>query len=178
MTYAVAEAHDAAYDRIALPAAGEAAQLREGGLVYKTIVLAYDGSESGQRALLDCQEIGQWSQARLHLVAVMPPPIAMVAVDAWALSPTAESDEKAHYQSVLDAGLQRLRDAGLEAQGRVVMGNAVDEIVRVAAAVQANLIVLGHKHLESWAERWWRGASVSQSLIEYAPCSVLIVIQP
>ena len=46
------------------------------------------------------------------------------------------------------------------------------------AAVQANLIVLGHKHLESWAERWWRGASVSQSLIEYAPCSVLIVIQP
>ena len=146
--------------------------------MYKTIVLAYDGSESGQRALLDCQEIGQWSQARLHLVAVMPPPIAMVAVDAWALNPSAENDEKAHYQSVLDAGLQRLRDTGLEVQGRVVMGNAVDEIARAAAAVQADLIVLGHRHLDSWAERWWRGTSVSQSLIEYAPCSVLIVIRP
>jgi nucleotide-binding universal stress UspA family protein len=150
----------------------------EESAVYKTIVLAYDGSEAGQRALLDCQEIGQWSQARLHLVAVMPPPIAMVAVDAWALNPTAESDEKAHYQSVLDAGLRRLRDAGLEAQGRVVMGNAVDEIVRVAGVEHADLIVLGHKHLDSWAERWWRGASVSKSLIEFAPCSVLIVIRP
>ncbi len=146
--------------------------------MYKTIVLAYDGSESGQRALLDCQEIGQWSQARLHLVAVMAPPIAMATVDAWALNPSAESSEKAHYQAVLDAGLQRLRDSGLEAQGRVVVGNAVDEIARAAAAVQADLIVLGHKHLESWAARWWRGASVSQSLIEYAPCSVLIVIRP
>jgi nucleotide-binding universal stress UspA family protein len=147
-------------------------------IVYKTIVLAYDGSESGQRALLDCQEIGQWSQARLHLVAVMAPPMALVAVDAWAFSPTLEGDDKAEYQSVLDAGLQRLRDAGLEAQGQVVVGNAVDEIVRVATAVRADLIVLGHKHLESWAARWWRGTSVSQSLIEFAPCSVLIVITP
>jgi nucleotide-binding universal stress UspA family protein len=144
--------------------------------VYKTIVLAYDGSESGQRALLDCQEIGQWSQARLHLVAVMAPPMALVAVDAWAFSPTVESEEKEHYQSVLDAGLQRLRDAGLEAQGQVVVGTAVDEIVRVAKDVHADLIVLGHKHLATWAARWWRGASVSQSLIELAPCSVLIVI--
>jgi nucleotide-binding universal stress UspA family protein len=146
--------------------------------VYKTIVLAYDGSESGQRALLDCQEIGQWSQARLHLVAVMVPPMAMVAVDAWAFSPTVESDERAHYQTVLDGGLQRLRAAGLEAQGEVVAGNAVDEIVRVTTAVHADLIVLGHKHLEGWAARWWRGASVSQSLIEFAPCNVLIVITP
>ena len=144
--------------------------------MYKTIVLAYDGSEAGQRALLDCQEIGQWSQARLHLVAVMPPPITMVAVDAWALSPAVEAEETAHYQSVLDGGLQRLREAGLQAEGQVVVGNAVDEIVRVAGAEQADLIVLGHKHLDSWAERWWRGASVSKSLIEFAPCSVLIVI--
>ena len=144
--------------------------------MYKTIVLAYDGSEAGQRALLDCQEIGQWSQARLHLVAVMTPPIAMVAVDAWVLNPALDDAEKQRYQSVLDGGLQRLRDAGLQAEGRVVMGNAVDEIVRVAQDVQASLIVLGHKHLDSWTERWWRGSSVSQSLIEHAPCSVLIVI--
>lgn len=146
--------------------------------MYKTIVLAYNGSEAGQRALLDCQEIGQWSSSRLHLVAVMAPPMAMVAVDAWALGSTAESEEQAHYQSVLDAGLQRLREAGLEAQGQVVVGHAVDAIVAVAKAVHAELIVLGHKHLESWTERWWRGPSVSKSLIEVAPCSVLIVITP
>jgi nucleotide-binding universal stress UspA family protein len=146
-------------------------------IVYKRIVLAYDGSESGQRALLDCQEIGQWSQAQLHLVAVMAPPMGMVAVDAWAYSPTNDSEEKAHYQSVLDLGVNRLRQSGLEVHGEVVIGNSVDEIVRVANTVRAELIVLGHKHLESWAARWWRG-SVSKSLIEFAPCSVLIVITP
>jgi len=104
--------------------------------------------------------------------------VAMVGADAWAFSPTGDSEERAHYQSVLDAGLRRLRDAGLEAEGQVVTGYAVDEIVRVAVAVRAELIVLGHRHLESWTARWWRGASVSQSLIEVAPCSVLIVIRP
>ena len=61
--------------------------------------------------------------------------------------------------------------------GVVVVGISVDEIVRVAQRTQANLIIVGHKHLESWAERWWRG-SVSKSLIEFAPCSVLVVITP
>ncbi len=143
--------------------------------MYKTIVLAYDGSEAGQRALLDCQEIGQWSQAQLHLVAVMPPPVAMIAGEAWAYSPAGDSEERARFQAVLDQGVSRLRAAGLDARGDVVIGISVDEIVRVAQKVQANLIVLGHKHLESWAARWWRG-SVSKSLIEFSPCSVLVVI--
>jgi len=145
--------------------------------MYKTIVMAYDGSEAGQRALLDCQEIGQWSQSQLHLVAVMPPPVAMIAGEAWAYSPAADSEEKARYQAVLDQGISRLRAAGLDVRGEVVTGISVDEIVRVAQKVQADLIVVGHKHLEGWAERWWRG-SVSKSLIEFAPCSVLVVITP
>lgn len=145
--------------------------------MYKRIVLAYDGSDSGQRALLDCQEIGQWSQAQLYLIAVMPPLMPSIAGEAWVFNPTAEDAEaqKADYQSVLDAGVNRLREAGLEVRGEVVTGHSVDEIVRFANDVRAELIVVGHKHLESWAARWWRG-SVSKSLIEFAPCSVLVVI--
>ncbi|MDP1887176.1 universal stress protein, partial [Polaromonas sp.] len=37
--------------------------------MYKQILLAYDGSKAGQKALLDCQEIAQWSQASLTLIA-------------------------------------------------------------------------------------------------------------
>ena len=37
--------------------------------MYKRILLAYDGSESGQKALLDCHDIAQWSHAELFLVA-------------------------------------------------------------------------------------------------------------
>ena len=39
--------------------------------MYKRILLAYDGSKPGQKALLDCREIAQWSQASLTLIAVM-----------------------------------------------------------------------------------------------------------
>jgi nucleotide-binding universal stress UspA family protein len=143
--------------------------------MYKTIVLAYDGSEPGQKALLDCQEIGQWSQARLFLVAVMTPVLPATGVEVWTYDVDAEQAERSRYQGVLDAGIARLREAGLEVEGELVTGNSVDEIVRVASSVGADLIVVGHKHLDSWTQRWWRG-SVSKSLIEYAPCSVLVVI--
>jgi nucleotide-binding universal stress UspA family protein len=143
--------------------------------VYKTIDLAYDGSESGQRALLDCQEIGQWSHAKLFLVSAMPPPVTAVSAEVWPYDPGSDRAERARCQAVLDLGIQRLRDAGLEVQGELVTGDAVDEIVKVAASIRADLIVVGHKHHDSWTQRWWRG-SVSKSLIEYAPCSVLVVI--
>ena len=40
--------------------------------MYKRVLLAYDGSESGQKALLACTDIVQWSKSALSLVAVMP----------------------------------------------------------------------------------------------------------
>ena len=49
--------------------------------MYKRILLAYDGSESGQKALLNCRDIAQWSHSELFLVAIMPPAAINVAVD-------------------------------------------------------------------------------------------------
>jgi nucleotide-binding universal stress UspA family protein len=51
----------------------------------------------------------------------------------------------------------------------------VDEITKLARKIPADLIVVGHKHLDSWAARWWRG-SISKVLIEHSPCSVLVAI--
>jgi len=88
-----------------------------------------------------------------------------------------EERERAKYQSILQDGLRRLEQAGYTARGEVVTGEAIDEISKYARKIQADLIVVGHKHLDSWAARWWRG-SISGALIEHAPCSVLVVITP
>ena len=40
--------------------------------MYKKILLAYNGSAAGQKALLDSGELAAWGHASLHLVAVMP----------------------------------------------------------------------------------------------------------
>ena len=57
----------------------------------------------------------------------------------------------------------------------MLLGETVDEITKYAKKINADLIVVGHKHLDGWAARWWRG-SVSKSLIEHAHCNVLVVI--
>ncbi|HEX3063215.1 MAG TPA: universal stress protein [Usitatibacter sp.] len=145
--------------------------------MYKRILLAYDGSETGQRALLDCRDMANWSKAELYLVAVMPPPAAFIGGEGGIYDVDREKEEEQAFRDILDDGLRRLADAGHAPKGEVLVGDAVDEIVAYARKAQADLIVVGHKHLEGWARRWWRG-SISKTLIEHAPCSVLVVITP
>ena len=143
--------------------------------MYKRILLAYDGSVPGQRALLDCHEIAQWSHSELTLIAVMPLALTAIGPEGGVYDESLQESEKNRYQAILDAGVHRLADAGLSARGEVVIGDAVNEIANCAHRIEADLIVVGHKHLDGWAARWWRG-SVSKALIEHAPCSVLVVI--
>jgi len=143
--------------------------------MYKRILLAYDGSDAGQKALLDCQDIAQWSHAELALIAVMPSAMSFVGLEGGVYDMELEEREKTKHKAVLDDGLRRLSQAGYAARGEVLVGEAVDEITRYARKMEADLVVVGHKHLDSWAARWWRG-SISGTLIEHAPCNVLVVI--
>lgn len=143
--------------------------------MYKRILLAYDGSAPGQQALLDSHEIAQWSQAELTLIAVMPLPIVTMGPEGGVYDDSLVDSERQRYQGILDTGLRRLKESGMSARGEVVTGDPVRELARAASRIGADLIVVGHKHLDGWAARWWRG-SVSKTLIEHAPCSVLVVI--
>ena len=143
--------------------------------MYQRILLAYDGSESGQKALLDCRDIAQWSKAELHLIAVRPLSDAAIGIEGGFVAHVFDDALEQEYQDILDDGLRRLRESGHTVQGAVLVGERVDQIVGHAKKIEADLIVVGHKHLEGWAARWWQGSS-SPALIERAPCSVLVVI--
>jgi nucleotide-binding universal stress UspA family protein len=143
--------------------------------MYKRILLAYDGSDAGQKALLDCQDLANWSRAELFLVAVMPSAMSFVGLEGGVYDIELEEREKKKFEAILADGLQRLSSAGYAAKGEVVTGEAIDEITKAARKWSADLIVVGHKHLDSWTARWWRG-SISGALIEHSPCSMLVVI--
>lgn len=143
--------------------------------MYKKILLAYDGSESGQKALLGARETAELNHSEVCLVAVMPPPAALIGGEGGVYDAKLEEEERKEYQEILADGLRRLKDAGHAASGEVLMGDAVSEITGYAKKISADLIVVGHKHLDRWVARWWRG-SLSRSLIEHSPCSVLVVI--
>jgi len=68
---------------------------------------------------------------------------------------------------------ERLRKDGWSAETMVRNGNTVKEILRVAGEIDADLIVLG-SHGIGMAKRFLLG-SVSERVLEYATCSVLIV---
>ena len=146
--------------------------------MYRNILLAYDGSEVGQRALLESQDIAQWSQARLTLVAVVPVDadtdsfgLGVEYSGAFVIVP----EQKKKYQRLLDHGVAHLTSKGFRATGSLLSGDVVSEIANHASAIRADLIVVGHRQEKSWVRRWWSN-STAKSLVEVAPCSVLMVV--
>ena len=143
--------------------------------MYRKILLAYDGSETGQKALTESREMADWGRAEIHLVAVMPPPAAFIGGEGGVYDVGLEEEERREYKAILDDGVRRLSESGRQVAGELLVGEAVIEIAEYARKIGADLIVVGHRHLEGWAKRWWRG-STAKALIEASPCNVLVVI--
>ena len=79
---------------------------------YRKILLAYNGSQEGKRALFECADLASFLQAETHLLAVasMPPQVVKTLHDAFKrslddpdyLKLLATLDQPAWYQSSQD----------------------------------------------------------------------------
>ena len=105
----------------------------------------------------------------------MPLPAPSLAIDGVMLTQADSADIEREYPRTLTAGIPRLAKLGYSAHGELLIGEPVFETASHARKVAADLIVVGHKQRKGWAARWWHGFT-SGSLIEHAPCSVLVVI--
>ena len=141
---------------------------------YRKILLAYNGSQEGKRALLECADLAGFLQAETHLLAVASMPPSLFLTEGFVPEELLE-EEKKRTQQVLDEGVKTLGERGFKATGILAVGEPVEEICRVAKEIRAELIVVGHNQKSSFAARWWKG-SVGGALIDYAPCSVLIAL--
>ena len=101
--------------------------------MYKRIVLAYDGSESGQKALLDGFNIAQWSHSELFLIAIMPQlTTAVFGMEGGFYQGASEEQDPRKYLAVLEDGLQQIIGLGAAVKGEVLIGESVEEITRYA----------------------------------------------
>jgi nucleotide-binding universal stress UspA family protein len=141
---------------------------------YRKILLAYNGTKEGKRALLECADLASFLQAETHLLAVASMPPSLFLTEGFVPEELLE-EEKKRTQSVLDEGIRTLRDRGFNANGQLAVGEPVEEICRSAKTLGVDLIVLGHNQNTSFAARWWKG-SVGASLLDYSPCSILIAL--
>ena len=141
---------------------------------YRKILLAYNGSVEGKRALFEAADLAGFLNAETHLLAVASMPPSLFLTEGFVPEELLE-DEKKRTQVVLDEGIKSLTDKGFKAAGHLAVGEPVEEICRLAKSLSVDLIVVGHNQNTSFAARWWKG-SVGASLLDYAPCSLLIAL--
>jgi nucleotide-binding universal stress UspA family protein len=144
--------------------------------MYKRILMAYNGTREGHTALFACAEVAAFAKAETHLLAVASMPSSMFLTEGFLPEELIE-EEKKRMQDVLDEGLAILKERGFAVSGHLAVGEPVEEICRLAAELKCDLIVVGHKQKQSFAARWWRG-SVGATLLDYAPCSILVATAP
>ena len=141
---------------------------------YQRILLAYNGSKEGRRALLECADLAGFLKAETHLLAVASMPPSLFLTEGFVPEELLE-EEKKRTQSVLDEGIRTLRERGFNATGHLAVGEPVEEVVRLTKSLGIDLIVVGHNQHSSFAARWWKG-SVGATLLDHAPCSILIAL--
>jgi nucleotide-binding universal stress UspA family protein len=108
------------------------------------------------------------------LLAVMPMPSGLFLGEGYVPGEILDADREA-AQAMLDQGVAQLREHGYAVVGKLAFGEPVEEICAAARALGSDLIMVRHPTRMSFAARWWRGW-IGASLIEHAPCSVLIAV--
>ena len=113
----------------------------------KRIVIATDGSGAAEEAVEMGLELAKEQGARVWLVHVQPPLLAVGSYAAMPVliepeqRPTVEEDEVLQRAAALAA------ERGIEAELVERVGQTADEIVAVADEVEADLIVVGSRGL-------------------------------
>ena len=144
-------------------------------LMYQHIILAYDGSVSGQKALIELKELAHWGQPQLTLVAVAPNPLDVGSMEMGNFTSVDPEPLEETLQAQLAQGVKSLQAMGFAVKGEILQGEIIHELTQFAERAKADLIVVGHKHEKSILRRWWSG-STAKSLVEESPCNVLIVV--
>jgi len=127
--------------------------------VWRTILVAYDGSSLAEPALTCALQVARGSGARLLLLR------ASVRIDKEVLSgaeslvaaASHELAELARAADELSARAERLRSDRVVAAARIGVGEPSEVILDAARLCNANLIVMGTRR-RSWLARWWQGS--------------------
>jgi nucleotide-binding universal stress UspA family protein len=138
--------------------------------MYRKVLLCYDGTAEGRRALRQGADVVMSMKCEAYLLAIVRNLVASAIPEG--VTPQLVESEDARANALLEEGVAWLRERGVSAKGSLEYGNAVDCIAATAQQMGADLIVLGHKPRGALA-RWW-SASDEESLLERVRCSILV----
>ncbi|HUO49773.1 MAG TPA: universal stress protein [Acidimicrobiales bacterium] len=145
--------------------------------MYGSIVVGTDGTDTAARAVDAAAELARRFGARLHLVsAYRSAPVVLAGVGIAPVGAAAgvpdESELADEAIGLLEGIAAGLEDSGIEVETHAWPGEAVDALLSVAEAYDADLIVVGSKGMAG--PRRILG-SVPNSISHRADTAVLIV---
>lgn len=146
------------------------------------ILLAVDGSTCSDRATALVASIPLPPDSTVRVVAVLQP-----FADALALSYAMAGDASANTESEEERDARHLREAigraetaiareGLAVEGFLIRGRPASSIVDEAAAMSADLVVMGSRGHGSIATMVL--GSTAAEVVDHAPCPVLVARRP
>jgi nucleotide-binding universal stress UspA family protein len=137
--------------------------------MYRKILAAHDGSKSADAAFRHALEMAAAFKAEILLLSVAVPPEPATEPELEArLEDAQEHYEESHGMLVKEAATR-----GISVRSEIVVGHPAEQIVLAAERNKADLVVMGTRGRSSFA-RWMLG-SVSERVLRYAPCPVLVV---
>ena len=142
---------------------------------YRKILLCYDGSREGRKALRDGANLALDLKAETHVLAVVDMR-SSIAQSAGLLTDMACGRFEDAARDILREGVEWLTERGVPAQGHFAFGHPIDEIAGLAQSLQVDLVVVGHRCRTGLA-RWWMGAG-NTPLMDRVSCSILVAVSP
>jgi nucleotide-binding universal stress UspA family protein len=139
-------------------------------LMYRRILLAYDGSVEGRAALREGALLAKRYGAKVFLLSVVAETAGTRMAQGAEAGAVVRQEES--YKEVLADGVARLKQLGFEPVAKLLRGEPAREIAAFAEQVAADLVVVGYRR-QNALERWWSGPSGAY-LTDYIRCSLLV----
>ncbi len=144
--------------------------IRKGVKSMKKILVAHDGSDAADKALLKAVEMAKVDGAAVTVISVVPNLcFTEIGVDCK----TVNDLYRAEVEGLMEGVREILKDEGVSAEIVIVEGRPADEIADYAMSNHADLIVIGSTGKQS--SEGVKLGSVSSSVVDNAVCSVLVV---
>jgi nucleotide-binding universal stress UspA family protein len=115
-------------------------------------------------------DIAAAMKSEAHLLAICRDLLSSTTPEG--ITPALMDCQSETARTLLDEGVAKLRELGVQAAGSLVTGDPIAVIPRVARELAVDLIVVGHEPRGRLA-RWWSD-SREQTLLDLVSCSILV----
>jgi len=142
--------------------------------MFKRVLLCYDGTEAGRRALRRGAELAILVGAHVSVLSIVTDGVANAAVLAGAAGQACIVDETAECRRLLTESTDWLKARDVRAEGYLTSGDYIDQIIAFSDRLKIDLIVLGH-YPRPTGGSWW-SASKRTSLADRVKCCIFVAV--